>query len=174
MQKSVDRTPPSLFYSKQINVITGGPLGAESPGQLPPLPPPSIRPCMLHSTKSINCPQIYDFFNFHEMVSRAVWNGFSGRIINIELHKGHWQPWICHLLTGLWVVCLEYPFTNLGNDLCTYLSLIINDCCEEERSFSKLKIVEWTKEHHQPKHAQQPDSKEYRAWTSMWETPPVS
>ena len=38
MQKSVDRTPPSPFYSKQINVITGGPLGAEGPGQLPPLP----------------------------------------------------------------------------------------------------------------------------------------
>jgi len=29
-----------MFYLKQINVITGGPLGAEGPGQLPPLPPP--------------------------------------------------------------------------------------------------------------------------------------
>jgi len=147
MQKSVDRTPPSTFYSKQINVITRGPRGAEGRGNCPRWPP-SIRPCMLHSTKSINCPQIYDFFIIHEMASRAGWNGFSGRIINIELQNGHWPPWICHLLTSLWVVCLEYPFTNLGNDLCTYLSLIVNDCCEEERSFSKLKIVQWTNEHH--------------------------
>ena len=28
-----------LFYLKQINFITGGPLESESPGQLPPLPP---------------------------------------------------------------------------------------------------------------------------------------
>jgi len=28
-----------IFYLKQINVITGGPLGAEDPGELPPLPP---------------------------------------------------------------------------------------------------------------------------------------
>jgi len=97
------------------------------------------------------------------------WNGFAGLIINIELQKGHWQPWIFHLLTGLWVVCLESPFTNLGNDLCTYLSLIVTKCCGEKRSFSKLKIVEWTKEHHQQKQAEQPDSKEYRAWTSMWD-----
>jgi len=34
-----------ILYLKQINVITGGPLGAEGPGQLPPLPPPLIRPC---------------------------------------------------------------------------------------------------------------------------------
>ena len=33
------------FYLKQINVITGGPLGAEGPGQLPPFPPlnPALR-----------------------------------------------------------------------------------------------------------------------------------
>jgi len=30
---------------KQTNFITGGPLAAEGPGQLPPLPPPLIRPC---------------------------------------------------------------------------------------------------------------------------------
>jgi len=28
-----------VFYSKQINFITGGPLAAGGPGQLPPLPP---------------------------------------------------------------------------------------------------------------------------------------
>jgi len=28
-----------MFYLKQINVITGGPLGAEGPEQLPPLNP---------------------------------------------------------------------------------------------------------------------------------------
>jgi len=31
-----------------INVITAGPLGAEGPGQLPPLLPHLIRPCMLY------------------------------------------------------------------------------------------------------------------------------
>jgi len=139
-------TFPILFKTNKCH--HGGPPWSGGPGAISPVAPPSIRSCMLHSTKSINCPQIYDFFIIHEMASRAGWNCFSGRIINIELQKGNWQPWICHLLTGLWVVCLEYPFTNLGNDLCTYLSLIVNDCCEEERSFSKLKIVEWTKEHH--------------------------
>jgi len=29
-----------------MNVITGGPLGAEGPGQLPPLPPPSLNPAL--------------------------------------------------------------------------------------------------------------------------------
>ena len=28
-----------MLYLKQINVIAVGPLGAEDPGQLPPLPP---------------------------------------------------------------------------------------------------------------------------------------
>jgi len=28
-----------IFYLKQINVITGGPLGTEGPGQLPSFPP---------------------------------------------------------------------------------------------------------------------------------------
>jgi len=28
-----------MFHLKQINVITGGSLGEEGPGQLPPLPP---------------------------------------------------------------------------------------------------------------------------------------
>ena len=35
-----------VFYLKQINFITGGPLTAGGPGQLPPLPPSLIRPCV--------------------------------------------------------------------------------------------------------------------------------
>jgi len=38
-------------------------------------------------------------------------------------------------------------FTNVSNDLRTYLSLIVTNC-SGERSFCKLKMVEWTKEHH--------------------------
>jgi len=29
-----------VFYLKQINFITGGPVAVGGPGQLPPLPPP--------------------------------------------------------------------------------------------------------------------------------------
>ena len=136
---------PSLFKTNKC--YHGGPLERRARGNCLRCPPfnPALYVTFYQIKKS---PQIYDFFIIREMASRAGWNGFSGRIINIELQKGHWQPWICHLLTGLRVVCLQYPFTNLANDLCTYLSLIVNDCCEEERSFSKLKSVEWTKEHH--------------------------
>jgi len=36
-----------MFYLKQIDVITGGPLGTEGPGQVPPLPPlnPDLGSC---------------------------------------------------------------------------------------------------------------------------------
>jgi len=37
-----------MFYLKQINVITGGPLGAEGLGQLPPL----IRRCQRGATST--------------------------------------------------------------------------------------------------------------------------
>jgi len=40
--------------------------------------------------------------------------------------------------------------------------------CSGERSFSKLEMVEWTKEHHCTKQAEQLDSKDYRAGTSIW------
>ena len=39
------------------------------------------------------------------------------------------------------------PFTNVGNDLRTYLSLIVTNH-SGERSYSKIKVIEWTKEHH--------------------------
>ena len=35
-----------MFYLKQINVITGSPLGAEGPGQLPPPLNPALRVTM--------------------------------------------------------------------------------------------------------------------------------
>jgi len=44
-----------------INVITGDPLGAEGPGQLPPLPPPLIRPCLI--SKDFVQYQIYSEIN---------------------------------------------------------------------------------------------------------------
>jgi len=58
--------------------------------------------------------------------------------------KSHWQPWIWHLVTGHWVVYLYSSFTNVGNDLHIYLTLMLTNC-SGERSFSKLKMVEWTK-----------------------------
>jgi len=48
-----------------------------------------------------------------------------------------------------------------------YLTLMVTNC-SGETPFSKLTMVEWTKEHHYTKQANHPDSKEYRAWTSMW------
>jgi len=39
MQKSVDRTPPSPVYSKQINVITGAPWSG-GPGAIASVAPP--------------------------------------------------------------------------------------------------------------------------------------
>jgi len=59
----------------------------------------------------------------------------------------------------LWVVYLESSVTNLRNDLWTYFSLTITNY-SKERSFPKLKMEEWTKEHHSTKQAEQPDSKE--------------
>jgi len=59
-------------------------------------------------------------------------------------------------LTALDLASIHWPwgsvrevffYTSLGNDLRTYLSLIVTDC-NGERSFSKLKKEEWTKEHH--------------------------
>jgi len=47
-------------------------------------------------------------------------------------------------------------------DLRIYLTLGMAKS-SEERSFSKLKMVERTKEHHYAKQAEQPDTKEYRA-----------
>jgi len=53
-------------------------------------------------------------------------------------------------------------FTNVGNDLRTYLSPIVTNR-RGEQYFSKIKMVERTKELHWTKQAEQPDSKEYRA-----------
>jgi len=72
IQKSVDRTPPSPFYSKQINVITGGPRGAEGPRQLPPLPP--FNPALYVTFYQINKLSANIWF-FHYS-----WNGFACRI----------------------------------------------------------------------------------------------
>jgi len=54
----------------------------------------------------------------------------------------------------------------VGNDLRAYLSLIVTNR-SGERSFSKIKVIEWTKEHHQTKQAERSDSEECKAWTSM-------
>ena len=69
-------TFPILF--KTNNCHHRGPPWSGGPGTIAPVAPPSIWPCMLHSTKSINCPQIYDFLLFmkwlrvrDEMVSWA-------------------------------------------------------------------------------------------------------
>jgi len=52
----------SSEYLKQINFITGGPLGAEGPGQLPPFPPlnPALGVwqklvCDLHFREPLSC-----------------------------------------------------------------------------------------------------------------------
>jgi len=55
-------------------------------------------------------------------------------------------------------------FTYERNDLRIYLTLMVTNC-SGERSFSKLKMVESTKEQNKLK---QSYSDEHRAWTSMW------
>jgi len=42
-----------VFYLKQINFITGGPLAAGGPGQLPPLPP--LNPALCVSGFRVDC-----------------------------------------------------------------------------------------------------------------------
>jgi len=41
-----------VFYLKQINFITDGLLATGGPGQLPPLPPPLIQPCLRLESES--------------------------------------------------------------------------------------------------------------------------
>jgi len=56
-------------------------------------------------------------------------------------NKFYWQPWIWHLFTSHRVVFLESSYTNMGNDLSIYSTLMVTNC-SGERSFSKLKMVE--------------------------------
>jgi len=53
----------------------------------------------------------------------------------------HWQSWVCHLFTSHWVVYFESSFRNVGNDLGSYLALMVTNC-SGERSFPKLNMVE--------------------------------
>jgi len=56
--------------------------------------------------------------------------------------KSYWQPWIWRLFPSHWVVFLESFYTNVGNGLRIYLTLMVANC-SEERSFSKLKMVKY-------------------------------
>jgi len=58
------------------------------------------------------------------------------------IEKSNWQSWIWHLFTSHWVAYLAWSFTNIGNDLRINLTLLVTSC-SGERSFSKLKMVEW-------------------------------
>jgi len=64
-------------------------------------------------------------------------------------------------------VYLEYFVTNVENDLRIYFTHMMSKC-SGERSYSKLWMVEWTKEHHYLNQAEQLACKEYRERTSMW------
>jgi len=72
---------------------------------------------------------------------------FLGGVHMELLKQPDWQHWIWHLFTSHWVVYSESSFTNVGNDLRIYLTLVVTNC-RRERPFCKLKIVERTKKHH--------------------------
>jgi len=56
-----------ILYLKQINVITGGPLGAEGLGQLPPLPP--LYPA-LHAGSYTDSPPKYHNLKIFENMAK--------------------------------------------------------------------------------------------------------
>jgi len=47
---------------------------------------------------------------------------------------------------------MDSSFTNVGNNLRIYLTLMVTSC-NGKRSFFKLKIIEWTKQHNRTKQA---------------------
>jgi len=54
---------------------------------------------------------------------------FGGRVSSCCCFKrSDWQPWIWHLFTTQWVMYSESYFTNVGNDLRVYLTLLVNNC----------------------------------------------
>ena len=80
--------------------------------------------------------------------------------------KSYWLPWIWHLFTSHCVFGVFF-YKCVGNDLRIYLTLMVTNC-NAERSYSKLKMVERTKEHLYTKQTEQHDSKDCRARTPVW------